>query len=123
IADFATISATGKRSTIGFGSLEQGPNQRSREDFQQYGVVTNLNLGQLLPKKWGVQLPFNYGRSEELITPQYDPEFQDIELETRLDNTENAAERDRIKEQAVDYTKRQSVNFIGVRKDRTAEDK
>lgn len=123
IADFATISAMGKRSTVGFGSIEQGPNQRSREDFQQYDVVTNLNLGQLMPKKWGVQLPFNYGRSEELITPQYDPEFQDIELDARLDNTEDQAERDRIKEQAVTYTKRQSVNLIGVRKERTDETK
>src|SRR5690606_31254766 len=123
IADFATISATGKRSTVGFGSLEQGPNQRSREDLKQYDLVTNLNLGQLLPKKWGVQVPFNYGRSEELITPQYDPEFQDIELDSRLDNTESEAEKDRIKEQAVDYTKLQSVNFIGVRKERTGESK
>ena len=96
LADFATVSATGKRSTVGFGSIEQGPNQRSREDLQQYDVVTNVNLGQLLPKKWGIQLPFNYGRSEELITPQYDPEFQDIELDTRLDNTEDEAEKDRI---------------------------
>ncbi|MCZ4319650.1 cell surface protein SprA [Aequorivita viscosa] len=123
IADFATVSATGRRSTVGFGSIEQGPNQRSREDLQQYDVVTNVNLGQLLPKKWGIQVPFNYGRSEELITPQYDPEFQDIELDTRLDNTEDQAEKDRIKEQAVDYTKRQSVNFIGVRKERTGEGK
>jgi cell surface protein SprA len=49
LADFATISATGK-STIGFGALEQGPNQRSREDIQQYNIVTNVNLGKLLPK-------------------------------------------------------------------------
>ncbi len=123
IADFATISATGRKSTVGFGSLEQGPNQRSREDLQQYDVVTNLNLGQLMPKKWGVQLPFNYGRSEELITPQYDPEFQDIELDSRIDNTDDQEEKDRIKEQAVDYTKRQSVNFIGVRKERTGDSK
>jgi cell surface protein SprA len=30
LADFATISATGKKSTIGFGALEQGPNQRMK---------------------------------------------------------------------------------------------
>ncbi len=123
VADFATVSATGRRSTVGFGSIEQGPNQRSREDVQEYDVVTNVNLGQLMPKKWGIQLPFNYGRSEKLITPQYDPEFQDIELDSRLDNTESEAEKDRIKEQAVDYTKLQSVNFIGVRKERTGESK
>ncbi len=121
LADFATVSATGRKSTVGFGSIEQGPNERSREDLQGYDVVTNLNLGQLLPHTWGIQLPFNYGRSEELITPQYDPEFQDIELETRLDNASDTETRDAIKEQSVDYTKRQSINFIGVRKERTGE--
>lgn len=123
MADFATVSATGSKSTVGFGSLEQGPNQRSMEDVQQYDVVTNLNLGQLLPKKWGIQLPFNYGRSEELITPKYDPQYQDIELQTRMDNAASEEDRDRIKQQAVDYTRRQSVNFIGVRKERTGEAK
>ena len=123
VADFATVSATGRRSTIGFGSIDQGPNQRSREDLQQYDVVTNLNLGQLLPQNWGIQLPFNYGRSEELITPQFDPEFQDIELDARIDNTESEEQKDQIREQSVDYTKRQSINFIGVRKDRTGDKK
>ena len=123
MADFMNISATGRRSTVGFGSIEQGPNQRSREDVKQYDVVTNFNLGQLLPEKWGIQLPFNYGRSEELITPQYDPEFQDIELDARIDNTEDEDEKEAIRQQSVDYTKRQSVNFIGVRKDRTGDKK
>ena len=57
IADFANVSATGQISTIGFGTLEQTPNERSREDAIQYGLNTNINLGQLLPSKWGVQIP------------------------------------------------------------------
>lgn len=123
LADFANVSASGRKSTIGFGSIEQGPNQRSLEDTELYDVVTNFNLGQMLPKKWGIQLPFNYGIGEEKITPKYDPEFQDIELQQRLDNTEDQTEKDRIKNQSINYTKRQSVNFIGVRKDRTGEGK
>jgi cell surface protein SprA len=122
-ADFANMSATGRISTIGFGSLEQGPNDRSREDVEEYDVVTNFNLGQMLPKKWGIQLPFNYGRSEKLITPQFDPEYQDVELQTRLDNEDNSERREQILGQSVDYTKRQSINFIGVRKERTGEGK
>ncbi|HET8810047.1 MAG TPA: cell surface protein SprA [Flavobacteriaceae bacterium] len=123
LADFATISATGRKSTIGFGSIEQGPNARSREDIQQYDVVTSLNLGQLLPPKWGIKIPFNYSRGEKLITPQYDPEFLDIELETLLDNTESEAQREIYEERAQDYTKRQSVSVIGLRKDRTGDAK
>ncbi|UKM65760.1 cell surface protein SprA [Flavobacteriaceae bacterium GSB9] len=123
IADFANVSATARQSTSGFGGLEQGPSQRSLEDVKQYDVVTNINVGQLLPKKWGVQLPFNYGQSEELITPKYDQFYKDLTLDSRLDAANDEAERERIKNQSEDYTKRQSINFIGVRKNRTTDKK
>ena len=68
IADFMSLSATGRQSTSGFGSIEQGPNEREIEDKRQYDLVSNINIGQLLPKKWEVSIPFNFGLSEELIT-------------------------------------------------------
>ena len=123
LADFATVSMSGKKSTIGFGTLEQGPNERNREDTQQYNIVTNVNLGKLLPQKWQINLPFNYAIGEETITPQYDPFNQDIKLKQLLENTADQKERDNIERRAVDYTKRKSINFIGVRKDRGAEQK
>jgi len=123
LADFANISATSRISTIGFGSLEQGPNERSREDVFQYDIVTNVNLGKLLPKKWGVALPFNYAVGEETITPKFDPFYQDIELNQLLDITSNATDRANIENRAIDYTKRTSVNFIGVRKEKNPEKK
>ena len=123
LADFATISATGKKSTIGFGALEQGSNERSRLDTQQYNIVTNLNLGKLLPLKWGINLPFNYAIGEETITPEYDPFNQDIKLKQLLENTADRAKRDNISNRAIDYTKRKSINFIGVRKQRGPEQK
>ncbi|MBF6641161.1 cell surface protein SprA [Flavobacterium sp. J49] len=123
MADFATISATGRMSTIGFGALEEGPNERSREDVQQYNIVTNFSLGKLLPKKWGINLPFNYAVGEETITPEYDPFNQDIRLEQLINNTADAAERENIRDRAIDYTKRTSINFIGVKKERAPEQK
>jgi cell surface protein SprA len=122
-ADFMDISATGRRSTTGFGTIEQGPNERSREDIKQYDVVANVDFGKLLPENWGVQIPFNYGQGEEIITPEYDQQYKDIKLTDRLNAATSQAERDAIKEQSEDYTKRQSVNFIGVRKQRTGEAK
>ncbi len=123
LADFANVSATGRRSTVGFGSIEQGPNQRSREDLQQYDVVTNVNMGQLLPARWGVKIPVNYSRGEELITPKYDQEFLDVELDTRLENIQDPEERDAVEKQSQSYTKRESVNVIGLRKERVGEKK
>lgn len=122
-ADFANVSATGRKSTIGFGGLEQGPNERSREDYQQYSVVTNVNLGQLLPKKWGINLPFNYAVGEEIITPEYDPYNPDIKLKQMKDGAQSADERDQIQRRAEDYTKRKSINFIGVNKQKNPEKK
>jgi cell surface protein SprA len=118
IADFANVSATGKMSTIGFGGLEQSPNERSREDVLQYNIVTNMSLGKLLPKKYHVNLPFNYAVGEEFITPKYDPFNQDIELKQLIDVTTDEAEKRNIKNRAIDYTKRKSINFIGVKKER-----
>nr|WP_134200706.1 cell surface protein SprA [Meridianimaribacter flavus] len=122
-ADFANISATGRQSTSGFGSVEQRPNERSREDVQQYDVVTNVQLGQLLPKKWGIQIPFNYAQSEELITPKYDQYYNDLTLESRIDAAETEEEREQIRVQSENYTKRKSINFIGVKKQRSTEAK
>ena len=121
LADLATISATGKKSTIGFGALEQGPNERSREDSQQYNIVTNINFGKLLPVKWGINLPFNYAVGEEKITPEFDPFSPDLKLRESIDIASNKAERDNIENRAINYTKRKSINFIGVRKQKAAD--
>ena len=122
LADFANISATGSKSTSGFGGLEQGPSQRALEDVEQYDVVTNVNIGQLLPKKWGIQLPFNYAQSEELVTPKYDQFYKDLTLDSRIEAANSDADKETVKQQSEDYTKRQSINFIGVRKNRTNQE-
>ena len=120
-ADFATVAATARMSTIGFGSIDQTPNQSNREDMKQYDVVTNINLGQLLPKKWGLQIPLNLNVGETFITPEYDPFYQDILLQDRLDASDRSSQRDSINNQAIDYTQRKSISLIGVRKNKTGD--
>lgn len=118
-ADLATVAATARMSTIGFGSIDQTPNQSNREDMKQYDLVTNINLGKLLPEKWGLQIPLNLNVGETLITPEYDPFYQDILLQDRLDASKRTSQRDSINEQATDYTQRKSISLIGVRKNKT----
>ena len=119
IADLATVAATARISTIGFGSIDQTPNQSNREDMKQYDVVTNINLGKLLPQKWGLQIPLNLNVGETFITPEYDPFYQDILLKDRLDSSKRTSQRDSINNQAIDYTHRKSISLIGVRKNKT----
>ena len=123
LADFANFTSSGRMSSVGFGTLEQKPNERSRDDIRQYNIVTNLSLGKLLPRKWGLNIPFNYAISEEIITPKYDPFNQDIELQQLLDNTADLTERQNIRNRAIDFTKRRSINFIGIKKERSEKQK
>ncbi|SFW65622.1 protein involved in gliding motility SprA [Sinomicrobium oceani] len=123
VADFANVSATGSMSTSGFGAIDQRPNERSREDVMQYGLNTNVNLGQLLPKNWGIQVPLNYSVSEELITPEFDPVYEDLKLQDRINAAVTQSEKEDIRRRAEDYTKRRSINLIGVRKNRGEEQK
>ncbi len=119
IADFASINASAMKSTIGFGSIEQGPQERSREDVFQYNIATAVNVNQLLPKKWNLNIPFSYAISEATITPEYDPNNPDVRLKDMMDQAATREEKNQIKERAIDYTKRTSVNLIGVRKQRS----
>lgn len=121
MADFANITATGSTSTSGFGAIDQMPNERAREDAVSYDLVTNVNVGQLLPKKWGIQLPVNYGISEQITTPEFDPVYDDLKLDDLIDAEDTQEGKDEVLEQAEDYTKRTSFNLIGVRKDRGEE--
>ena len=93
-ADFADISATGSMHTIGFGSLDQMVNERSQDEMKQYAFVTNINLGQLLPRKAAMSIPVNMSFGEEFRDPKFDPRFQDV----LFDNSSTDAD------QARDYT-------------------
>ena len=117
LADFADVAASGGMSSQGFGSLDQRVGERSQQDVMQYDIVSNVNLGQLLPKNYGIKLPFNYSISEEIKNPKYDGQYQDVLFENT--DIESSPNRDN----ATDYTKRRSVSLINVRKERTNQKK
>jgi cell surface protein SprA len=123
LADFATMSLTGKMSTIGFGEIQQRPNERSIENSKQYDFVTNVNVGQLLPKKWKINFPINYAISEQFIDPQYDPILRDVKITDRLNIAQDQAERDSINGVAQNYTRRKSINVIGLKKGKNPKNK
>ncbi len=109
-ADFANVSFAGNASSIGFGSIDQRVNERSQQNVKQYNIITNINLGKLLPKKWGVNLPMNYSTAEEFRDPKYDPQLQDVKFKDAKITSGNASR---------DYTHRTSISFINVKKERT----
>lgn len=115
LADLGSVSVAGSASTAGFGSIDQSVTERSQENSYQYDVATSLELGKLLGPKSRLSVPFYFGVSEQVSTPEYYPLDPDIKLDVALKNAENKAARDSILNISQDYTKRKSVSFSNVR--------
>ncbi len=54
LSDLGTVSMSGNIHTQGFGQLEQRVMERYRDDFTQFDISANLQLGKLLPKRLGL---------------------------------------------------------------------
>lgn len=115
LADLGAVNLAGSMHTAGYGNIDQKLNQRFRDNYYQYNASTNLNMGKLMPKKWGVQLPVFVGYSENISNPQYDPFDLDVKYGDKLNAARDAAQRDSIRKAAQDYTSITSVNFSNVR--------
>ncbi|MBK5285300.1 MAG: cell surface protein SprA, partial [Bacteroidia bacterium] len=119
LADFATVSLVGNKSTPGWGSIEQKVGERKKEDITSYDIATNIALDKFLPTKLGLKVPMYFGYGESISNPQYNPLDQDVLFSDALNAAPTVAYRDSIKRAAQDYTMRKSVNFTNVRKTKT----
>lgn len=115
MADLGNINLSGSMHTQGYGNIDQKLNQRFRDNFYQYAASTNLNMGKVLPRKWGIQLPVFVGYSENISNPQYDPYDLDVTYKDKLNSASDAKQRDSLRKTAQDYTSVFSVNFSNVR--------
>ena len=123
LADLGSLTVSANMKSRGFGSIEQRVNERSREDYKQFDISTNLDLGKLTPKKWALQIPVYAGISKTTSTPEYDPYDLDITLKQKLDDATSKEMKDSIKNDAIDVTTIKTVNFTGVKKIRTSTKK
>ena len=113
LADFANISLNGRLSSVGFGSIDKTPNERSNDSYKQFNFITNVNAGQLLPENWSINIPLSYTYSEELTKPKYDSFYNDIELNKVLDLSNN---KDSIINQSQILSRSKSFSVLGLSK-------
>ena len=119
LADLGTISVSANTHTKGFGTLEQRVNERYRDNFLQFDIAANLEMGKLLPKKWGLSIPVYASYSQAVSTPEYDPYDQDIKLKDKLNGATSKRQKDSIRNVAVDFTSIKTLNFTNVKKNKT----
>jgi len=115
MADLGSVRLAGSFHTIGYGNIDQKLNQRHRDNYYQYDGSTNLNIGKLLPQKWGVQLPVFFGYTQNVSNPQYDPYDLDVEYRDKLNAARDRAHRDSLKKVAQDFTSITSFNVSNAR--------
>src|SRR5690606_22548757 len=104
LADLGNVTLSGSIRTDGFGTLEQRVNERSKEDYLEYDLTTNLDLGKLIPKSAGIQIPVTAGISKTISKPRFDPLDLDVELQEKIDNAASKAAKDSIRRDAIDET-------------------
>jgi len=120
LADLGNVSVAGNYSTPGWGQIESKVSERQRETKYGIDVTANLEMGKFLPERSGVKIPMFIGYNEQISNPQYDPLNPDIEWSDATRTLTRDERRERLK-QSQTYTRRRSINFTNVRKERVAD--
>ncbi len=122
VADFATVAASGKVVSPGFGQISDRISDRSRQWETQYDVQSNMNLDKFLGPKSGVKVPFFVRYENKKVTPIFDPLDPDVRLKDKL----AVIEENSGKEAADDYDQKvvtrnkvKSFRFSNVKKVKT----
>jgi cell surface protein SprA len=118
MADLGTLTLAGTIRTVGYGTLEQRVNERSREDVYTIDVAANIEAGKLLPKKLGIQIPVYAGISQIVTNPKYDPFDLDLLLKDKIREAPSD-KKDSIRNDAQDVTTIKTINFTNVKKLKT----
>ncbi len=115
LADLGNVHMGGSMHTVGYGNIDQKVDQRFRDNFYAYDASSNLNLGKLLPRSVGLQLPVFAGYTQTISNPKYDPYDKDVELNNKLDAARDSRMRDSIRKASQDFTSVTSFNLANIR--------
>lgn len=111
MSDLAMVNVTAHKETAGFGGVDQPLATRRIDDYEQYNVAVQGDAGKLFPKCAKLSAPLFFSRSQEIITPKYNPLDQDILLKDALAAVATRAERDSISSYAVTRKKVESFSL------------
>lgn len=123
LGDLGSISVAGAYTQANFGQLEQKLTELSQSNVASYDVAVDLEMGRFLPEKAGIKLPVHYDLSSTIGNPKYNPLDPDVKTKDELKNYDGKQEKKEFKKAIQDYTLRQNVNLMNVRKERTNSEK
>lgn len=119
LSDLGTVSVSANTHSNGFGTLEQGINDRFKDNFVQFDAAANLELGKLLPKSAAMSIPVYASITNSTSAPQWDPFDKDITLKQKIKDASGRSAKDSIRNNAVDFASIKTISFTNVHKNRT----
>ena len=117
VSDVATLNLGAHIETAGFGGVDQSLNERRLDDYSQFNVAVQADLGRFLPEKAKLKAPIYFSMTKERTSPKYNPLDQDVLLKDALDDCTDKAERDSISAYAVERTSVQNFSISGLKFD------
>ncbi|MFZ1749838.1 MAG: cell surface protein SprA, partial [Saprospiraceae bacterium] len=115
MADLGEINVSGNYSSIGFGALDKRLMERNREETIQYDISANIDGGKVLPKALQLSVPVYAQYQKTIITPQFDPFDQDLEVKDKLSLIDDASARDSISQIAREQITIKTFNLTNIR--------
>src|SRR5665213_2981976 len=119
LSDLGTVSLSANTHSNGFGTLDQGINDRFKDNFVQFDAAATLELGKLLPKSAAMSIPFYASLTNAISAPEYDPFDMDITLKQKIREAKTKSQRDSIRNNAIDFSSIKTISFTNVHKNRT----
>ena len=117
MSDIATLNFGYHHESAGFGSVDQGLNERRMDDFSRYTFAVQTDLGRFMPEKLKLRAPIFYSMTRETTTPKYNPLDPDVKLKDALKGL-SRHEADSIKAFAVEKSTQQNFSISGLKFDR-----
>ena len=117
LSDIGTLNVGWHKETNGFGSVDQSMTQRRLDNYDQYNVAVQADMGRFIPEKVKLHAPVYFSYSNEKITPKYNPLDEDILLKDALDACATDEQKDSIKSYAVSETVVKNFSISGLKFD------
>ncbi len=117
MSDIATLNMGFHKETQGFGSVDQSLSNRRLDNYNQYNIAVQADLGRFIPEKVKLHAPIYYSYNNEKTTPRFNPLDQDVELDDAIAICETKEQKDSVMEYAVTQRTTQNFSISGLKFD------
>ena len=117
LSDIGVVNVGWHKETSGFGSVDQSMRNRRLDNYDQYNVAVQADMGRFVPEKVKLHAPVYFSYSNEKLTPKYNPLDEDILLKDALDACATDEQKDSIKAYAVSETVVKNFSISGLKFD------